>query len=137
MDLKTYFEYLLVMAGVTYLLRTVPFILLKGELESRFWKSFLNYVPYTVLSAMTVPAIFYATDSRLAGVAALITAVIAGFLTSFLGGSRVNIGGPTGAFVAIVAGIVGSYGLFGRGLVVVAIVACLTVLGVDGAALLF
>ena len=102
MDLKTYFEYLLVMAGVTYLLRTVPFILLKGELESRFWKSFLNYVPYTVLSAMTVPAIFYATDSRVAGVAALVTAVIAS--------------------------------LFGRGLVVVAIVACLTVLGVDGAA---
>lgn len=104
MDLRAYFEYLLVMAGVTYLLRTVPFILLKSELKSRFWKSFLNYVPYTVLSAMTVPAIFYATDSRLSGALALITAVIAS--------------------------------LFGRGLVVVAIVACLTVLGVDGISLL-
>ena len=39
MDLKTYFEYLLVMAGVTYLLRTVPFILLKGELQG-WWLCF-------------------------------------------------------------------------------------------------
>ena len=45
--------------------------------------------------------------------AGIITAVIAGFLTSFLGGSRVSIGGPTGAFVAIVAGIVAGYGLSG------------------------
>lgn len=105
MDLHLYFKYLLVMAGVTYLLRAVPFILLRGELKSRFWKSFLNYVPYTVLSAMTVPAIFYATDSELAGICALVTAVVASLL--------------------------------GRGLVGVAIVACLTVLGVDGIALLF
>lgn len=100
MDLRTYFQYLLVMAGVTYLLRTIPFVLLKSELKSCFWKSFLNYVPYTVLSAMTVPAIFYATDSKLSGCLALLTAVVASLL--------------------------------GRGLVVVAIVACATVLGVDG-----
>lgn len=99
MDLLTYFKYLLVMAGVTYLLRTLPFVLLRSELQSPFWKSFLAYIPYTVLSAMTVPAIFYATDNMLSGALALVTAVIAS--------------------------------LFGRGLVVVAIVACCTVLGVD------
>lgn len=98
-DFKTYIEFLAVMAGVTYFLRAVPFVLLKKELTSPFWKSFLAYIPYTVLSAMTVPAIFYATESRLSGILALVTAVIASLL--------------------------------GRGLVVVAIVACVTVLGVD------
>lgn len=98
-DFKTYIEFLAVMTGVTYLLRAVPFVLLKKELKSPFWKSFLAYIPYTVLSAMTVPAIFYATESRLSGILALVTAVIASLL--------------------------------GRGLVVVAIVACVTVLGVD------
>lgn len=43
----------------------------------------------------------------------LITAIIAGFLISFLGGSRVQIGGPTGAFVVIVYGIIQSYGIEG------------------------
>lgn len=100
MDYATYFKYLLVMAGVTYILRALPFILLKRELKNRFWKSFLNYIPYTVLSAMTVPSIFYATESRLSGILALVTAVICS--------------------------------LFGRGLVLVAIVACATVLVVDG-----
>ncbi|MCQ2097205.1 MAG: AzlD domain-containing protein [Fibrobacter sp.] len=99
-DFKTYIQFLAVMAGVTYLLRAVPFILLKKELTNPFWKSFLAYIPYTVLAAMTVPAIFYATESRLSGICALVTAVIASLL--------------------------------GRGLVVVATVACITVLVVDG-----
>lgn len=104
MNLKEYFIYLAIMAGVTYLLRALPFILLKSKLKSRFWRSFLAYVPYTVLSAMTVPAIFYSTDSKLSGACALVTAVIAS--------------------------------LFGLGLVGVAAVACITVLGVDGLLLL-
>ncbi len=43
----------------------------------------------------------------------LITAIIAGFLISFLGGSRVQIGGPTGAFVVIIYGIIEKYGIDG------------------------
>ncbi|MBV9877831.1 MAG: hypothetical protein JO025_24100 [Verrucomicrobia bacterium] len=43
--------------------------------------------------------------------AGIFTAVIAGFLVSALGGSRVQIGGPTGAFIVIVAGIISQYGL--------------------------
>ena len=77
MNLRDYLVFLAVMAGVTYLLRAVPFILLKGKIKSRFWRSFLAYVPYTVLAAMTVPAIFYSTDSRASGVCALVAAVIA------------------------------------------------------------
>lgn len=80
MSLHSYALYLLVMAGVTYLVRTIPFILLKRDIQSEFWKSFLAYIPYTVLSAMTVPAIFYATSSRLSGIAALVTAVIVSLL---------------------------------------------------------
>ena len=104
MNLKDYCLFLLVMAGVTYLLRAVPFILLKGKIKSRFWRSFLAYVPYTVLAAMTVPAILYSTNSVLSGACALVAAVIASLL--------------------------------GRGLVGVAVVACVTVLGVDGIMLL-
>src|SRR5580765_6160635 len=45
--------------------------------------------------------------------AGLYTAVVAGFLISALGGSRLQIGGPTGAFVVIVAGIIASHGVSG------------------------
>ena len=79
-DMQTYLIYLLVMAGVTLFLRAVPFILLRKKLKSVFWSSFLAYVPYTVLSAMTVPAIFFATDSRLTGACALLAAVVASLL---------------------------------------------------------
>jgi branched-subunit amino acid transport protein len=55
--------YLLLMAGVTYLVRMLPLVLVKKKIENRFIKSFLYYVPYAVLSVMTFPAIFYATTS--------------------------------------------------------------------------
>lgn len=60
----------------------------------------------------------------------LITAIIAGFLISFLGGSRVQIGGPTGAFVVIVYGIIQNYGI--NGLIISTMMAgvILVVLGV-------
>lgn len=76
MSLEIYLKYLLAMAGVTYLVRTIPFILLKGEITSRFWRSFLSYIPYTVLAAMTIPAIFYATESKLSAAMALVTATL-------------------------------------------------------------
>ena len=55
--------YIAVMAGVTYLIRMIPFALFTKKIESRFVRSFLAYIPYAVLSAMTVPAIFYSTGS--------------------------------------------------------------------------
>ena len=60
---------LLVMAGVTYLIRSVPFKLCRKKVENRFVKSFLAYVPYAVLGAMTFPAIIYSADKIAAGVA--------------------------------------------------------------------
>ena len=65
---------LLVMAGVTYLIRAVPFTLKK--VENRFVKSFLAYVPYAVLGAMTFPAIIYSADKIAAGVAGTVVALI-------------------------------------------------------------
>lgn len=62
-----------VMAGVTYLIRMLPFTLFRKEIRSPFIKSILFYLPYAVLTAMTVPAIFYSTGNVLT--AAIGTAV--------------------------------------------------------------
>lgn len=71
--------YLLVMAGVTYLLRMFPMVLIKEKIKNRFVLSFLHYIPYTVLAAMTVPAIFYATNLIPAMVGFLVAVVCAYF----------------------------------------------------------
>ena len=52
------FVYIAVMAGVTYLIRMIPFTLFRKKIQSPFFRSFLYYIPYAVLSAMTIPAIF-------------------------------------------------------------------------------
>lgn len=59
---ENFFIYLAVMAAVTYLLRMIPMVLVRKRITNRFILSFLYYIPYTVLSVMTVPAIFFATD---------------------------------------------------------------------------
>ena len=55
--------YIAVMAGVTYFIRMIPFAAFRKQIKSRFFRSFLYYVPYAVLTAMTIPAIFYSTGS--------------------------------------------------------------------------
>ena len=80
MDNKAYFLYLLVMAGSTYLIRAVPFAAVKRIIENRFIKSFLYYIPYAVLTAMTIPAIFTATGSVISACAGLAIAVILSLL---------------------------------------------------------
>ena len=70
-----FFTYLLVLAGSTYLIRVIPFIALKEKINNRFVRSFLAYIPYAVLTAMTIPAIFYATNWWLSAAAGLVVAV--------------------------------------------------------------
>ena len=53
--------YTLVMAGVTYLLRAAPILIFQKKIENPFIQSFLFYVPYAVLAAMTFPAILTST----------------------------------------------------------------------------
>lgn len=68
--------YLLVMAGVTYLVRMLPLVLVKKEITNKFILSFLYYIPYAVLTVMTVPAVFYATSSVASAVVGVIVAVV-------------------------------------------------------------
>ena len=71
--------YILVMAGVTYLIRVLPITLAKKEIVNPYIKSFLYYVPYACLAAMTFPAILSATASRISAVAGFGAALIAAY----------------------------------------------------------
>ncbi len=68
--------YIAVMAGVTYIIRMVPFTMFREKIKSRFLKSFLYYIPYAVLSAMTIPAIFFATGSVISAAVGAAAAMI-------------------------------------------------------------
>lgn len=72
--------YIAVMAGVTYLIRMIPFTLFRQKIKSRFIRSFLYYIPYTVLSAMTFPAIFYSTGNTLTAAVGTAVALILAYL---------------------------------------------------------
>lgn len=71
--------YILVMAGVTYLIRMIPFTLFRKEIKSRYIKSLLFYLPYAVLSAMTIPAIFYSTGNLTTAIVGTVVAVIVAY----------------------------------------------------------
>lgn len=71
--------YIAVMAGVTYLVRMIPFTAFRKQIKSRFIRSILYYLPYAVLSAMTVPAIFYSTGNLTSAVVGTIVAVAVAF----------------------------------------------------------
>lgn len=68
--------YIAVMAGVTYLIRMIPFTLFRKKIKSPFFRSFLYYIPYAVLSAMTIPAIFYSTGNTLTSIIGTAVAVV-------------------------------------------------------------
>ena len=72
--------YILVMWGVTYLIRVLPLTLIKKPIKNRFIRSFLHYVPYATLAVMTFPAIVEATRSPLAGMLALVVGVVLAWL---------------------------------------------------------
>ncbi len=76
--------YLLVMAGVTYLVRMLPLVLVKKQIQNRFILSFLHYIPYAVLSVMTVPAIFYATGSVASASVGLAVALVLAYFEKSL-----------------------------------------------------
>ena len=84
--------YIAVMAVVTYLIRMIPFTLFRREIKSVFFRSFLAYVPYAVLGAMTFPSVFYATASLPSAIAGTAVALVLAFckrslLTVALGAS--------------------------------------------------
>ncbi len=72
----SFWIYLVVAAGVTYLIRMLPLVLIKKEIKNRFVLSFLHYIPYAVLSVMTIPAIFSATGSVASAVVGFLIALV-------------------------------------------------------------
>ncbi len=77
----------LIMAGTTYLLRMLPIAIFKKKIKNQFIKSFLAYIPYAVLSAMTFPAILYSTDNIYSATVGMVVALI----TAFLNKSLINV----------------------------------------------
>ena len=93
-----FFLYLIVMAGVTYLIRLLPIIFIRGRITNRFIRSMLYYVPYTVLAAMTFPTIFFAPDHLISGILAAVVCVVLGFLRKGL--VTVAVGGAVTVLIS-------------------------------------
>ena len=75
---------IVVMAIVTYLPRIVPLVLVQKDIKYKFIKSFLYYVPYAVLGAMTFPAILYSTGNMLSAIIGMTVAVVLAFFNKGL-----------------------------------------------------
>ena len=70
------YVYILIMGGVSFLIRVLPLTLIQKQIKNQFFQSFLYYVPYVTLAVMTFPAIVQATQSTASGILALSIGVI-------------------------------------------------------------
>lgn len=77
--MKEILLHIAVMAGVTYLVRMLPMVIFRKKIKSRFIRSFLYYIPYAVLAAMTFPAVFGSTDSFLSASVGVVIALLLAF----------------------------------------------------------
>ncbi len=68
--------YIAVMFGVSYLIRVLPFLVMRRPIKNKYIQSFLYYVPYVTLAVMTFPAILYATGSMISAGIALAVAIV-------------------------------------------------------------
>lgn len=92
------YVYILTMALTTYLIRVLPLTIFRKPIRSCFLRSFLHYVPYACLTAMTFPAILSSTASILSGAAALIVAI----LLAYRGKSLIVVAVSSSAAVLLV-----------------------------------
>ena len=90
--------YILVMAGVTYLIRMRPLAFFRRKVRSRFFRSLLYYLPYAVLSAMVIPSVFSSTGSVITAAVGLAVAVLLAWLERSL--IVVALGASTAAYLA-------------------------------------
>ncbi|MBR3738072.1 MAG: AzlD domain-containing protein [Eubacterium sp.] len=97
MKFDLFLPYLLTMAIVTYLIRAIPLVLIKKKIENKFILSFLHYMPYAVLSVMTIPAVFFATDHIISAIAGVAIALILAYFKQGL--LTVALGASTGVFI--------------------------------------
>ena len=84
MNTKEFLIYLLIMAGSTYLIRAIPFALMRKKIKNQFVNSFLYYIPYTVLAAMTFPSALYATGNVISASIGLAAAILVSLKTKSL-----------------------------------------------------
>ncbi len=94
---------ILVMAITTYIIRAVPMVVFRKRINNVWVRSFLHYVPYAVLSAMTFPAVFYSTGTTWSAVAATAVAVILAYFKRGL--LTVAIGSAFAAFIVLCCGL--------------------------------
>lgn len=92
-----YFIYLLVMAGVTYLIRVLPILFVRKKIKSVFIRSFLHYVPYAVLATIALPSIIFSTGNLVSGIAATVTCIVLAYLNKGL--AVVSLGGVSAALI--------------------------------------
>lgn len=78
--MRNTYIYILIMFGVTYLVRVLPLTLIRKPIKNKFIKSFLYYVPYVTLAVMTFPAIIDASGSMWGGLIALAAGILAAWL---------------------------------------------------------
>lgn len=78
-DTAYLFASVAVMAGVTYLIRMLPLAAFRKKIQNRFVLDFLYYVPYAVLAAMTIPAVFYSSNGLISAAAGFLVAMVLAF----------------------------------------------------------
>ena len=76
--------YLIAMAGITYLIRMLPLVLVNKKIKNKYILSFLYYIPYAVLTVMTIPAIFYSTSYKLSAIVGFVIAFILAYINKSL-----------------------------------------------------
>lgn len=76
MNLKSAFIAILIMAFVTYLTRALPLTVFRKQIKSKYIRSFLSYVPYAVLGALTFPDIFYSTGNTVTAICGTMVALL-------------------------------------------------------------
>lgn len=84
MDNTRILIYVAVMAVVTYLIRMLPLTLIKKKIKNRYILSFLYYMPYAVLGAMTFPAILFSTSYVVSAVIGMAAAVVLAYMRKSL-----------------------------------------------------
>lgn len=93
-----FFQYLIAMAVTTYLIRMIPFVLFDRKITNPRVKLFFDYIPYTVLSAMTFPAILSCTGSLISAIAGTAVALVLAFCKRSL--LVVAVGACVGTLIA-------------------------------------
>ena len=92
-----------VMAVLTYIIRLTPMVVFRKKIKNRWIQSFLFYVPYTVLAAMTFPSIFTSTGSLASAIAGSVVAVTLAYFKRGL--LTVALGAASAAFIFQLAGL--------------------------------